>query len=108
MDNLRYKARLVAMGYTQTYEVDYSEIFALQSNMDSIATIIALAAHYGWDLQQYDVKNAFLHGNLEEETYIKVSGFKDTFPKFQFADLQKFYMASNNLHRYDLGDSQRQ
>ena len=65
----KYKARLVAMGYTQTYEVDYSEIFALQSNMDSIATIIALAAHYGWDLQQYDVKNAFLHGNLEEEIY---------------------------------------
>ena len=82
MDNLRYKARLVAMGYTQTYEVDYSEIFALQSNMDSIATIIALAAHYGWDLQQYDVKNAFLHGNLEEEIYW---GFKEMIP----VDLRK-------------------
>ena len=32
----------------------------------------SLAAHFNWKLQQYDVKNAFLHEDLEEEIYMKI------------------------------------
>ena len=68
----RYKARLVAKGFTQTYGIDYSETFALVVKMNTVRVILSLAANYGWDLQQFDVKNAFLYGELEEEIYMQV------------------------------------
>lgn len=34
--------------------------------------ILSLAANYNWNLNQFDVKNTFLHGELEEEIYMDV------------------------------------
>ena len=68
----RYKARLVAQGYAQVYGIDYEETFAPVAKMNTIRVIVALAVHFSWSLQQYDVKNAFYHGDLEEEIYMKV------------------------------------
>jgi hypothetical protein len=86
----RYKARLVAKGYTQTYGIEYLETFAPVAKMNTVRILLSLAANYGWDLQQFDVKNAFLHGELEEEIYIEVSpGYGNNLTAYTVCKLKK-------------------
>ncbi|BBG98997.1 hypothetical protein Prudu_008549 [Prunus dulcis] len=66
----RYKDRLVANGYTQTYRVDYLETFALVAKLNTVRVVLYLAANRDWPLLQFDVKNAFLYGDLNEEIYM--------------------------------------
>ncbi|XP_027905827.1 uncharacterized protein LOC114165383 [Vigna unguiculata] len=67
----KHKARLVAKGYSQQPRVDYNETFAPVARLDTIRTLIALAAQKGWSIYQLDFKSAFLNGVLEEEIYIE-------------------------------------
>ena len=41
--------------------------------MNIVWMLLSLATNFEWNLQQFDVKNAFLHGDLKEEIYMKVS-----------------------------------
>ena len=67
----RHKARLVAKGFTQREGIDYTETFSPISKKVSLRIIMALVAHFDFDLHQMDVKTTFLNGNLEEEVYMK-------------------------------------
>ena len=67
----RYKARLVAQGFSQQYGLDYDETFSPVVRTESVRTLIALAAQKNLLLHQMDVTTAFLNGILEEEVYMK-------------------------------------
>ncbi|CAM8896855.1 unnamed protein product [Rhodiola kirilowii] len=67
----RLKARLVAKGYSQTYGIDYFDTFSPVAKLTSIKLLISLAASHHWPLHQLDIKNAFLHGDLQEPIYME-------------------------------------
>ncbi|RVW47642.1 Retrovirus-related Pol polyprotein from transposon RE1 [Vitis vinifera] len=76
-----YKARLVAMGNKQEFRVDYEETFAPIAKMTTVRTILVIVASQSWQLHQMDVKNVFLHGDLQEEIYMKLpSGMTNSSP----------------------------
>ena len=66
---ITYKAQLVAKGYRQRQWIDFDETFSPVAMLKSIRILLAISAHYDYEIWQMDVKTAFLNGNLSEEVY---------------------------------------
>jgi histone deacetylase 1/2 len=74
----RYKAHLVSIGFKQRYDIDYEDNFSPVVKIATIKIVLSIVVSRGWTLRQLDAKNAFLHGVLEEEVYMKQPpGFED-------------------------------
>lgn len=65
---VRYKARLVAQGFTQRHGIDYEETFAPTIRYETLRIFLAFVAYYDWELYQADVVAAYLHGDLDKDT----------------------------------------
>ena len=74
----RHRARLVMRGFSQKYGIDYNETFSPVVKFDSISMIIAMAAIFKMEMIHFDIKTAFLYGELKEEIYTnQPKGFAD-------------------------------
>lgn len=68
---IRYKARLVARGFTQKYGTDYDEVFAPVARQATFRTLLAIASKEKMHVRHLDVKTAFLNGKLKEQIFMK-------------------------------------
>lgn len=66
----RFKARLVARGFSQIHGIDYTETFAPTVRMDTLRLFLARVAKENLECYHYDIKNAFTESNLKEEIYL--------------------------------------
>ena len=73
----KYKARLIAKGYTQVEGLDYTDTFAPVTKFTTIRSLLTLAAQHDLEVHQIDVKAAFLNGELEEIYLHPPPGFRD-------------------------------
>lgn len=66
----RYKSRLCAKGFSQIKGIDYVETFSPTTRYDTIRILLAIATTNDFEITQFDIKTAFLNGNLEEEIFM--------------------------------------
>ena len=67
----KYKARLVAHGFSQQPSIDYNETFAPIARLDMVRMVLAIVVHNKWYVHQMDVMSTFFNGYSEEEVYVK-------------------------------------
>ena len=68
----KYKARWCVRGFEQVEGLDYHETFSAVVKPMSYKAIFAIAAANDWEIEQMDVKTAFLYGEIDEEVYVEV------------------------------------
>lgn len=99
----KYKARLVARGCEQGNNIDYEKLYSPVVNSAALRILFALAAHNNWNFINFDVKTAFLYGELEDdELFMKLpEGYKEG--KHKICKLKKaiygFKQSSHNWNR---------
>ena len=75
----RFKARLVAQGFSQISGRDYFETYSPVARYDSLRLLISLASVFGLRIEQADVETAYLHGDLKERIHMRLSNRKIVF-----------------------------
>lgn len=70
-NTVRYKARLVAQGFTQKYGTDYDEVFAPVARQTTLRAILTIASRDNMLVQHMDIKTAYLYAELQEKVYMR-------------------------------------
>ena len=86
---VRNKAILVAKGYNQEFRIDFEESFLHVARIEAIRIILTYTCSKSFQLQQMDVKSAFLNGYIKEDVYVEQP------PGFECIDLP------NHVYKFD-------
>lgn len=70
VEGVKFKVRLVALGFTKPKGIDYNKVFSPVVKHTSIRMMLSLVAQEDMELEQLDVRTVFLHGDIEEQIYM--------------------------------------
>jgi hypothetical protein len=89
----KYKARLVAGGFTQIYGVDYFTSYSPVAKLTSFCTILAIAACHDWEIESFDFISAYLNGELDanKKLYMQAPPRYDSDPRIVKRLLKSLY-----------------
>ena len=72
-----FQSQIGSQSYAQRENIDYNKVFSPIVKHSYIRILLALVTQYDYELDQVDVKIAFLHGDLEAKIYmIQPLGFR--------------------------------
>jgi hypothetical protein len=77
----RYRARLVAKGFQQTFGLDYFDTYSPVARLSSLRLLYALSVELNLQLAAMDVDAAFLNADLTEDIYIRAPPGQPELPK---------------------------
>ena len=69
---VKFKARCVARGYSQTYGENYEDTFQPVARLESSRAFIAYATSLGYPIKQLDFEGAYLQGKASHEIYMEM------------------------------------
>jgi hypothetical protein len=96
----KFKARLVEKVYCQVEGVNFGEIFSHVAKLNSIRVLMSLDATFDLEIEYMDVKIVFLHGDLEEQIYLKhLEGFVVRGKKYLVCKLKIYLYGLNQSPR---------
>ena len=90
----RYKARLVAQGFTQKLGINYGEheVYAPVASFPTIRLLIAIAIKMGAEIEQMDINSAYLNGFINRDVYLRLPEGYDSLVKGQYTQETKATM----------------
>ena len=103
---VRYKARLVAQGFSQRPGIDYEETYSPVMDATTFRYLISLAVSENLEMRLMDVVTAYLYGSLDSDIYMKIpEGFK--MPRSLCAKPKEMYSIRLQRSLYGLKQSGR-
>lgn len=89
-NKVRFRARLVAKGFSQVEGVDFTETFSPVVRHTTLRLLFALSVQLNLNTTHLDVTTAFLNGTLEETVYMQIpKGFSEKTQNGQVLKLKK-------------------
>ena len=67
----KFKARLVAQGFSQEYSVNYFETYAPVVKSSTMRLLMAVAVKCNFKIEQIDIRNAYVNSDLNEDIYMR-------------------------------------
>ena len=79
--SIKYRARLVAKGFSERKGIDYFETFAPTVSLKALFSLLHIAASRDWAIRSIDVGNAYLEAELDTEIYMDLPPEGDKPPR---------------------------
>ena len=67
---IKHKANLVLKGFSQSYSIDFTDVFALVLSLETIRVLLAISTYHGWKIHDMNLNSTFLNGEIIKDIYV--------------------------------------